>query len=127
MVEEQSNGQIVINQPAGHLERDETLIEAVRRETLEETGWRFQPQAITGIHHWTSPADGKTFLRVCFCGTVNGHDAGRPLDDGIIRARWMTREELSQAPLRSPMVLRGIDDYRQGQRFPLSLLALINS
>ena len=127
MVEEISNGHVVINQPAGHLEPDESLIEAAIRETLEETGWCFQPEAVSGIYHWTSPTDGKTFLRVCFIGSVSDHDPERPLDDGILRACWMTRNELRQACLRSPMVMRGVDDFLQGHRYPLSLLTSLES
>ena len=127
MVEEISSGHVVMNQPAGHLEPDESLVDAAVRETLEETGWHFRPEAITGIYHWTSPADGETFLRVCFVGPVTDHDSERPLDDGILRACWVSRNELRQASLRSPMVMRGIDDFLQGRRYPLSLLSFLES
>lgn len=125
MVEEEVDGAIVYNQPAGHLEQGESLTEAVIRETLEETGWHFLPTALVSIYRWMKPADGGTYLRFCFAGQCERHDPARPLDTGILRAVWMTPDELRQiAPqLRSPMVLRCIDDYLAGHRHPLDLLA----
>jgi len=125
MIEEISDGECVINQPAGHLEPNEDLINAVIRETLEETAWHFTPSMITGIYQWTSPNDGKTFLRVCFTGQCDRHEAEQALDEGIIRTLWLSREDLLDAPLRSPMVLQGIDDYLAGNRYPLELLTLV--
>ncbi len=124
MVEETINGQQVINQPAGHLEPDESLIEAVIRETQEETTWRFSPEAVTGIYLWKHPANGESFLRVAFCGSCDNHDESRKLDDGIDAAVWKTREQLIQQPdvLRSPMVIDCIDDYLAGKRYPLDCL-----
>jgi 8-oxo-dGTP pyrophosphatase MutT (NUDIX family) len=124
MVEERVNGRIVLNQPAGHLDENEGLIDAVIRETREETAWEFSPDAISGVYLWKSPRKGTTYLRWAFVGDVDNHDAGLPLDHGILRAVWMSREELTATPdrLRSTMVLRCIDDYLAGQRFPLSLL-----
>lgn len=124
MVEEESDGLIVFNQPAGHLEPDESLIEAVIRETREETAWRFHPEAITGIYRWKQPDTERTFLRVAFCGQVDDLTAEQVLDDGIIRAVWMTREQLldNQQQLRSPLVLLCIDDYLANKRYPLELL-----
>ncbi|MFW2373210.1 MAG: NUDIX hydrolase [Gammaproteobacteria bacterium] len=124
MVEEKSEGLIVLNQPAGHLDPDESLIEAVIRETREETAWRFQPDAITGIYRWKQPHTERTFLRVTFCGQVDDLRSEQALDDGIIRAVWMTREQLieNQQQLRSPLVLRCIDDYLANTRYPLELL-----
>ncbi len=124
MVEEESDGLIVFNQPAGHLDPDESLIEAVIRETREETAWRFHPEAITGIYRWKQPDTERTFLRVAFCGQVDDLTAEQVLDDGIIRAVWMTREQLldNQQQLRSPLVLLCIDDYLANKRYPLELL-----
>jgi NADH pyrophosphatase NudC (nudix superfamily) len=124
MVEEEENGRVVYNQPAGHLDEGESLMTAVVRETLEETAWHFQPESVTGIYRWMNPQSDTTYLRVCFAGICDGHDVGRPLDKGIHRALWMTRDELGQldAQLRSPMVMRCIDDYLAGQRYPLNLL-----
>jgi len=124
MVEEKSEGRIVLNQPAGHLDPDESLIEAVIRETREETAWRFQPQAITGIYRWKQPNTERTFLRVTFCGQVDDLRSEQALDKGIMRALWMSREQLIeyQQQLRSPLVMRCIDDYLTNTRYPLELL-----
>lgn len=128
MVEERAARRIVLNQPAGHLERGETLVEAVVRETLEETGCALRAEAVTGIYLWRRPETDRTFLRVAFTGTVDGPDPARRLDRCIIRAAWMTREQLAGRPqsLRSPLVLRCIDDYLSGARHPLSLLTSLD-
>lgn len=124
MVEELINGKHVFNQPAGHLDPDETLIAAAIRETREETAWRFTPEAVTGVYLWTHPDSGRTFLRVAFCGSCDDHQAEQPLDDGILHAAWMSRDEIVQRKqsLRSPMVIDCIDDYLAGKRYPLDLL-----
>jgi 8-oxo-dGTP pyrophosphatase MutT (NUDIX family) len=124
-VEERSSGRVVLNQPAGHLENRETFLEGVIRETLEETGWQFQPEAIVGVYLWHPEHLTRTFLRVAFTGTLHSHDPLRPLDHGILRTRWLTREQLvaQQARHRSPLVLRCVDDYLAGVRFPLSLIS----
>ncbi len=123
VVEELAGGEQVINQPAGHVEPGESLLAAVVRETREETGWLFEPQAISGIYLWQHPDNGERFLRVVFCGSCRDHRAGQPLDDGILRALWLSRQELESrgAQLRSPMVLRAIDDCKAGQHFPLDM------
>ena len=124
MVEEAINGEHVFNQPAGHLDPDESLIDAVIRETQEESAWQFIPQAITGIYLWKHPDNGKSFLRVAFCGTCQNHDPEQRLDDGILHAVWKSRDELilQQDKLRSPMVINCIDDYLAGKRYPLDML-----
>lgn len=129
MVEELIHGDKVFNQPAGHLDPDESLIDAVKRETLEETAWHFEPQAITGIYLWKHPDNGESFLRVSFCGTCHDHDSEQSLDDGILQAVWKSRDELieQQQRLRSPMVLDCIDDYLAGKRFPLDILVDVQS
>jgi 8-oxo-dGTP pyrophosphatase MutT (NUDIX family) len=125
LVEERASGRIVINQPAGHVESGETLVDAVIRETLEETGWSFRPQAVVGIYVWQPEHLSRTFLRVAFSGVLESHDAARPLDRGIVRTRWCVRDQLivQQAKLRSPLVLRCIDDYLAGARYPLDLIS----
>ncbi len=129
MVEELVGGLRVLNQPAGHIEHGESLVEAVIRETLEETAWALEPEAVTGIYLWQAPDQNRTFLRVAFLGHCRGHDAGRRLDDGILDARWLTREQIATQPsrLRSPMVLRCIDDYLAGIRYPLDCLTQVES
>ena len=125
LVEERAGGRAVFNQPAGHLEVSETLVEAVVRETLEETGYGFEPTAVLGLYHWYSEPNDATFLRVAFCGDARAPTATPELDPVIITTHWLTREQVlaQQNRLRSPMVLRCIDDYRAGRRFPLSCLA----
>ncbi len=124
MVEEIADELHVFNQPAGHLEQGESLTQAVCREVMEETAWEFKPEGIVGLYLYENPHRGITYLRVCFHGTVTEHHAQRELDTGIIGAPWLSRTELLErsAQLRSPMVLRCIDDYLNGQSFSLDLL-----
>jgi 8-oxo-dGTP pyrophosphatase MutT (NUDIX family) len=127
MVEERSSGRMVINQPAGHLEDGESLAEAVIRETLEETAWTVEPEAVTGVYLWRNPETGASFLRVGFAVRCVRHHPERPLDDGIQRALWMSRGDLKAARdrLRSPLVMSCIDDYLAGRRYPLDILRAI--
>lgn len=124
LVEEHVGDRLVINQPAGHLELNESLIQAAIRETLEETAWTFVPDALTGLYLWPHPERNLSFLRVAFTGAVTQHHPERRLDRGIRRTLWLNRDEVLQreAQLRSPMVLQCIDDYLSGTRHPLSLL-----
>lgn len=127
LIEESINGTLQLNQPAGHVEEGETLLEAVVRETLEESAWHFVPQHLLGVYQWRSPA-GRSFLRFAFTGTVKDHDATRPLDLGIVRTLWLRRGELvARAPqLRSPLVLRCVDDFLRGIRLPLDSVACLD-
>ncbi|KEA63875.1 Nudix-like NDP and NTP phosphohydrolase YmfB [Marinobacterium lacunae] len=124
LVEETSGSNLVLNQPAGHLEEDEHFIDAARRETLEETGWHVEPEHLLGLYVYKAPANGVTYHRACFIARACFHDAARELDDGIIRAVWMTRDEVAENMhrLRSELVLKCIDDYLAGTRYPLSLI-----
>jgi 8-oxo-dGTP pyrophosphatase MutT (NUDIX family) len=124
LVQECIHGKSVLNQPAGHLEDDESLLAAVIRETYEETGWHLEPGGITGIYRWREPAEQQTFIRVAFRGQLLAHDAAATLDDGIEQTLWLTPAELEQQRerLRSPMVLRCIQDYLGGACYSLDLL-----
>lgn len=124
LVEETVDGRVVLNQPAGHLEPGESLQEAVRRETLEETGWRFEPEGVVGVYRWEKPDGEATFLRVTFHGRATGRTAGGPLDADIRRVLWLSEAEIrdSQARLRSPMVWRCVEDFLAGRHHPLNLL-----
>ncbi|HEU4487313.1 MAG TPA: NUDIX hydrolase [Povalibacter sp.] len=124
LVEERVGNAMVFNQPAGHVERGEDLIQAVIREALEETAWTFRPVALTGVYLWDQPEKQRSFLRFTFCGHVTQHDPTRRLDRGIDRALWMNRAQIvaRSTRLRSPMVLRCIDDYIEGRRYPLDVV-----
>lgn len=124
LVEEQSANGLVLNQPAGHVEPNESLIEAAIRETFEETAWRFVPEFLVGVYLWKNPTGANSYLRVCFAGEVTHHEPDSPLDEGIERAVWLSKQELDgqSSRLRSPLVMQTVDDYLAGERYPLSLL-----
>jgi 8-oxo-dGTP pyrophosphatase MutT (NUDIX family) len=127
LVEEETSDGIRFNQPAGHLDPNESLPEAAVRETLEEAACEFFPKALVGVYmsRYVSSRTGSevTYLRFAFTGDL-GRVFDRPLDEGILRAVWMTRDEMAACTERhrSPLVLRCVDDYLAGQRMPLSLL-----
>lgn len=125
MVEEEVGGELVLNQPAGHLEPDESLTDAALRETLEETAWQVRLTAFVGAYQWTSPRDGRQFLRMAFAAEPVRHEPDRPLDQGIVQALWLTPSELQAqaARHRSPLVWRVVEDYLGGARYPLQALA----
>ena len=125
LVEENINGKLVFNQPAGHLEQGETLIEAVKREVLEETAWEFEPKSLVGVYLYPNPNDTEiTYLRFCFYGHCINEYTDRELDEGILRAAWLSPEEIQaeRDRMRSPMVMRCIEDHLKGCRYPLELL-----
>ena len=124
MVEEEINGRIAYNQPAGHLDDGESLASAAVRETLEETGWMVELDALVGVHQWRSTEHGESVLRFSFAARPLRHDPTRRLDDGIRRALWLSRSEVAALGdrLRSPLVLQSIDAWLSGQRLPLSAL-----
>ncbi len=126
MIEEISDGRQVINQPAGHVEEHESLVEAALRETLEETGWNVTLTGMTGFYHYRSPHNGITYFRCNFFGTPVGQ-ASVQLDEGIVRTHWMSHEEIQSAQhrLRSPLVLRCLEDYLKGQRLPLESVSYL--
>lgn len=122
-VEEQARGELVLNQPAGHLDPGETLLQAAIRETREETGWSVQPTHVIGIYQWRS-SHGLDFVRIGFAAEAIAHDPDQALDAGIERALWLTSEQMraERARLRSPLVETLIDDWLAGIRYPLSML-----
>jgi 8-oxo-dGTP pyrophosphatase MutT (NUDIX family) len=124
MVEEEVDGKLVINQPAGHLEQGETLFEAVKREVLEETAWHIEPEDLIGLYLYAKPHTDIAYFRVCFRGAPLKHEPDRPLDNEIARALWLSREEIFavQNRHRSPMVMRCVDDYLAGKHYPLEVL-----
>jgi 8-oxo-dGTP pyrophosphatase MutT (NUDIX family) len=124
LVEERVDGELRLNQPAGHLEIGENLSQAVVREALEETGCDFHPEALVGLYLWRVPDSEQTYLRAAFCGTMGARHPQRELDVGIERTLWLTRDEiLARKQLwRSPLVLRCVDDYLSGRRYPLDVL-----
>lgn len=124
LVEEETADGVMFNQPAGHLEEGETLLEGVVREVREETAYRFKPTGLLGVYHWKHPKKDITYLRFAFTGEIEGHDPQQALDDGIIRACWLSVEEIraTQDKHRSPQVMACIEHYLAGQRFPLSVL-----
>ena len=124
LVEETTDRGNRFNQPAGHLEDNETLIQAVIRETLEESAYDFVPTALLGVYHWKHPHNDTTYLRFAFIGSVGVHYETQELDDGIIRAVWMTLDEIREkaALMRSPQVLTCIEDYLSGKSFPLEVI-----
>ena len=128
LVEEEADGRRVYNQPAGHWEPGETLVEACVRETLEETAWRCEPRQLVGVYRWHyAPAD-NTFLRFTFACVPLGLDTSRQLDREIVRAVWLTADEIrALAPAhRSPLVMRSVDDFIAGQRWPLEVITHVD-
>lgn len=123
LVEELSNGALVFNQPAGHLEQSETLAAAAIRETGEETGWTIKLNGIVGISLHLSDHNQVTYHRTTFFGEAVSHDPDQPLDEGIRRALWMTYEEMltQRDRMRSELVIKTVEQYRDGHRYPMTL------
>jgi ADP-ribose pyrophosphatase YjhB (NUDIX family) len=126
LVEEMTPEGLKLNNPAGHLDPGESLVQACIRETLEETARHFTPTHLLGIYmsRFQRPSNGDdiTYLRFAFCGSVGDAVVGQALDTPIMRTLWMSVDEIraSQARHRSPMLLRCMEDYLAGQRMPLS-------
>jgi 8-oxo-dGTP pyrophosphatase MutT (NUDIX family) len=123
-VEERIEGRLVLNQPAGHLDPGESLAAACRREVLEETAHRFDPEQLVGVYRWHYAAKDVTFLRFCFTGRILSKEE-RPLDKEIVALQWLTADELKarKGEHRSPLVQQCVDDYLAGRRFPLELFS----
>lgn len=124
LVEEETDSGIRFNQPAGHLDEGESLVTAAAREALEETAWHFVPRFLVGIYQWPRPQGDITYLRFAFGGDLVSHEPDRPLDTGILRAVWMTPEEVEATKdrHRSPLIAQCIADYQAGRRFPLDMI-----
>ena len=126
MVKENSGGRLVYNQPAGHVEVKESLLDAAIRETLEETSWQVNLEKLLGIYQYTSPENGITYIRHCFIAKAIEPRTDRDLDEDIAEAVWVSLEELEQreSEMRSPLVLEVIRDYLKGVSYPLSLIVV---
>jgi ADP-ribose pyrophosphatase YjhB (NUDIX family) len=124
LVEEHTSQGLLFNQPAGHLEPNESLIAGVTREVLEESARDFEPQYLIGIYRWHSLTADITYLRFAFGGRVIAHHPERKLDKGIVHAIWMSADEIraTQTRHRSPLILRCVEDYLAGKRYPLEIL-----
>ena len=128
MVEEETADGIRLNQPAGHLDPGETLLEAAAREALEETAHAFTPTALLGVYMARSVSNGEakavTYVRFAFTGELGSREPGRALDHGILRVLWLSTNEIRarQAEHRSPLVMKCVDDYLAGRRFPLDFV-----
>ena len=124
VVEEETDDGLRFNQPAGHLEKGESLVAAAAREALEETAHRFRPEFLVGIYQWPKSGSDITYLRFAFGGSIEGFEPERRLDDGIVRAVWLSLDELraTQERHRSPLILQCVEDYIAGRRFSLDLL-----
>ncbi len=125
LVQEKIDGEIVLNQPAGHLDPGESLIGACRREVLEETAHIFEPSGLVGIYRWRHAAKDLTFLRFCFLGRVGEADSAGKLDKEIVALQWLSAEELKRrrSEHRSPLVQQCVEDFLAGRRFPLEVLS----
>lgn len=128
LVEEHTDSGLKLNNPAGHLDPGESPADGCAREALEETAHHFKPTALVGIYlsrfRKQSTGEDITYMRFAFCGTVGDEVPGMALDDGIVRALWMTPEEIraNEHRHRSPLLLRCLDDYLAGKRYPLDMI-----
>lgn len=124
LVEEHTSQGLMLNQPAGHLDENESLLHAVVREAREESAYDFEPQHLVGIYQWRAEKSDTTYLRFAYCGNILAHHAGQALDEGIVRTLWMTPEEVraSVSRHRSPLIVRCMEDYLAGKHYPLELI-----
>ena len=125
LIEEETRHGPRLNQPAGHVEAGESIVSAAARETLEEAAWRVDPTALVGVYQWESPDSGMAFVRFTFAATARRHEPNRPLDTGILRALWLSYDDIAarRDRHRNPLLLQSLDDYRAGTRWPLGVIA----
>lgn len=123
IVEEQSHGERVFNQPAGHIEQDESIQDAALRETLEETGWKVKLTGFIGLYTYTAPQNGVCYYRFCFAAEAI-EETSNQLDQDIIAAHWLDLEDIKALgkQLRSPLVLRCFEDYYNKPHLPLETI-----
>ena len=126
VIEEQTRSGLRLEQPAGHVEIGESIAAAAARETLEEAAWHVQPTALIGVYQWQSPQNGM-YVRFTFAAEARVHEGTRALDAGVVRTLWLTYDEIAarRQMHRSPFVLRSLDDYRAGRRWPLGLISIL--
>ena len=126
MVEEETPDGVRLNQPAGHLDPGETLAHAAAREAMEETAHVFTPTALLGVYiaHSSNGSGAATYVRFAFTGDIGAAEPGRALDHGIVRALWLTADEMRAriGEHRSPLVMKCVEDYLAGRRFPLEFI-----
>ncbi len=124
LVEEHTSQGLRLNQPAGHLEANESLLQAVVREAREESAYEFEPQHLVGVYRWHAETSATTYLRFAYSGRILVEHIGQALDEGIVRTLWMTLEEIraSVPRHRSPLILQCVEDYLAGKRYPLELI-----
>ncbi|MDH5480856.1 MAG: NUDIX hydrolase [Nitrosomonas sp.] len=126
--EPELGGGVFLNQPAGHLDPGESILQGVAREALEESAYTFVPEYILGIYQWHSASNDTTYLRFAFGGKITNHDPERALDTGILRADWFSLDEINKSLLRhrTPLVMECIQDHMAGRHYPLELLTHYN-
>lgn len=122
-VDEVADGRRVLNQPAGHVDEREPILQAALRETIEETGWEVEITHLVGIYTYTNP-ELITYYRFCYAARPLRQIPDAKLDHDIIGPVWLSLEELNarREQWRSPLVIKCVEDYIAGRRFPLDLV-----
>ncbi|WP_264193950.1 NUDIX domain-containing protein [Marinomonas algarum] len=122
MIKEWQDGKLVLNQPAGHIENNESALDAVIRETKEESGWQIKPLGILGLYAFTPFEGADTYHRLCFvCEPL--YDTKEPLDEDIVSSHWLTYDEIMALPHRSPLIKTCIEDSQNNPIMPLTFLS----
>lgn len=129
-VEEIEYGKRTLNQPAGHLEKDESILQGASRELYEETGIRAEMQKLVKIYQWHAPRSQTDYLRFVFALELDDWVDVTPLDSDITRGLWLTLEEFNAYVeqdgqcARNPLVIQAIQDYLHGDGYPLDILTV---